>query len=55
MVFAGSIAPKTPVLKPKCLFACKPPAAIASELARVACARSQNRRLQVFIASRRNE
>ena len=55
MVFAGSIAPKTPVLKPTRSLVRKPPAAIASELARVACARSQNRRLQVFIASRRNE
>ena len=36
--FGGSIAPKAPVLKLKCPFACKPPAAIASELTRVACA-----------------
>ncbi|WP_143249698.1 hypothetical protein [Bifidobacterium breve] len=37
-VFGGSIAPKTPVLKLNRPFACKPPAAIASELTRVACA-----------------
>ena len=36
--FGGSISPKTPVLKLKRLLACKPPAAIASELTRVACA-----------------
>ena len=36
--FEGSIAPKTPVLKLNRPFACKPPAAIASELTRVACA-----------------
>ena len=36
--FGGSIAPKTPVLKLNRPFACKPPAAIASELTRVACA-----------------
>lgn len=34
--FGGSIAPKTPVLKLKCLFACKPPAAIGSESTQVA-------------------
>ena len=36
--FGGSMAPKTPVLKLNRPFACKPPAAIASELTRVACA-----------------
>ena len=36
--FGGSIAPKTPVLKLNRPFARKPPAAIASELTRVACA-----------------
>ena len=36
--FGGSIAPKAPVLKLNRPFACKPPAAIASELTRVACA-----------------
>ena len=35
--FGGSIAPKTPVLKLECSVACKPPAAIASVLARAAC------------------
>ena len=34
--FGGSIAPKTPVLKLKCLFACEPPAAIGSESTQVA-------------------
>ena len=34
--FGGSIAPKTPVLKLSCPLACKPPAAIVSESARVA-------------------
>ena len=34
----GSIALKTPILKLKCLFACKPPAAIGSESTQVACA-----------------
>lgn len=34
--FGRSIAPKTPVLKLKCLFACKPPAAIGSESTQVA-------------------
>ena len=34
--FGGSIAPKTPVLKLKCLFACKPPTAIGSESTQVA-------------------
>ena len=34
--FGGSMAPKTPVLKLKCLFACKPPAAIGSESTQVA-------------------
>ena len=38
VAFGGSIAPKTPVLKLNRPFACKPPAAIASELTRVACA-----------------
>ena len=38
MVFAGSIAPKTPVLKPTRSLVRKPPVAIASELTRVACA-----------------
>ena len=36
--FGGSIAPKTPVLKLSRPLACKPPAAIASELTRVVCA-----------------
>lgn len=36
MVFANSIAPKTPVLKLNRPLACKPPAAIASESTRVA-------------------
>ena len=36
--FGGSIALKTPVLKLKRPLVCKPPAAIASELTRVACA-----------------
>ena len=36
--FGGSIAPKTPVLKLSRPLACKPPAAIVSESARVACA-----------------
>ena len=36
--FGGSIAPKMPVLKLSRPLACKPPAAIASELTRVACA-----------------
>ena len=36
--FGGSISPKTPVLKLNRPFARKPPAAIASELTRVACA-----------------
>ena len=34
--FGGSMAPKTPALKLKCLFACKPPAAIGSESTQVA-------------------
>ena len=38
VAFGGSMAPKTPVLKLKRLLVCKPPAAIASELTRVACA-----------------
>ena len=38
VAFGGSMAPKTPVLKLKRPFARKPPAAIASELTRVACA-----------------
>lgn len=38
VAFGGSIAPKTPVLKLNRPFARKPPAAIASELTRVACA-----------------
>ena len=38
VAFGGSMAPKTPVLKLNRPFACKPPAAIASELTRVACA-----------------
>ncbi len=36
--FRGSISTKTPVLKLKRPLVCKPPAAIASELTRVACA-----------------
>ena len=36
--FGGSIAPKTPVLKLSRPLACKPPAAIVNESARVACA-----------------
>ena len=36
--FGGSIASKTPVLKLKRPLVCKPPAAIASEFTRVACA-----------------
>lgn len=36
--FGGSMAPKTPVLKLNRPFVRKPPAAIASELTRVACA-----------------
>ena len=36
--FGGSIAPKTPVSKLNCLFACEPPAAIGSESTRTACA-----------------
>lgn len=35
--FSGSIAPKTTALKLNRLLACKPPAAIASELTRAAC------------------
>lgn len=35
--FGGSIAPKTPDLKLNLPLACKPPAAIVSELTRVAC------------------
>ena len=35
-IFGGSIAPKTPVLKLNRPLACKPPAAIVSELTRVA-------------------
>ena len=35
--FGGSIASKTPVLKLNRPLVCKPPAAIASELTRVAC------------------
>ena len=38
VAFGGSMAPKTAVLKLNRPFACKPPAAIASELTRVACA-----------------
>ena len=38
VAFGGSMAPKTPVLKLNRPFACKPPAAIVSESARVACA-----------------
>ena len=38
VAFGGSMEPKTPVLKLNRPFACKPPAAIASELTRVACA-----------------
>ena len=38
VAFGGSRAPKTPVLKLNRPFARKPPAAIASELTRVACA-----------------
>ena len=38
VAFGGSMAPKTPVLKLNRPFARKPPAAIASESARVACA-----------------
>lgn len=38
VAFGGSMAPKTPVLKLNRPFARKPPAAIASELTRVACA-----------------
>ena len=38
--FGGSISPKTSVLKLKCPFACKPPAAIVSESARAAFASS---------------
>ena len=38
VAFGGSMAPKTPVLKLNRPFACKPPAAIASELTRVTCA-----------------
>lgn len=38
VAFGGSMAPKTPVSKLNRPFACKPPAAIASELTRVACA-----------------
>ena len=38
VAFGGSMAPKTPVLKLNRPFACKPPAAIASELTWVACA-----------------
>ena len=34
--FKGSMAPKTPAMKLKCLFACKPPAAIGSESTQVA-------------------
>lgn len=44
----GSMAPKMPVLKLNRPFACKPPAAIASESTRVAAHRSQNPRSQVF-------
>ena len=36
VAFGGSISPKTPVLKLNRPFACKPPAAIASELTRAA-------------------
>ena len=38
VAFGGSMAPKTPVLKLNRPFARKPPATIASELTRVACA-----------------
>ena len=38
VAFGGSMAPKTPVLKLNRPFTRKPPAAIASELTRVACA-----------------
>ena len=38
VAFGGSIAPKMPVLKLSRPLACKPPAAIVSESARVACA-----------------
>ena len=38
VAFGGSMAPKTPVLKLNRPLACKPPAATASELTRVACA-----------------
>ena len=38
VAFGGSMAPKTSVLKLNRPFACKPPAATASELTRVACA-----------------
>ena len=38
VAFGGSMAPKTPVLKLNRPFARKPPAAIASQLTRVACA-----------------
>ena len=38
VAFGGSMAPKTPVLKLNRPFACKPPAAIASESTRAACA-----------------
>jgi len=38
VAFGGSMAPKTPVLKLNRPFARKPPAAIASESTRVACA-----------------
>ena len=46
--FGGSIAPKMPVLKLSRPLACKPPAAIVSESARVACASCANPSSQVF-------
>ena len=52
VAFGGSMAPKTPVLKLNRPFACKPPAAIASELTRVACApfcKTPGRRSSPFV------
>lgn len=52
VAFGGSMAPKTPVLKLNRPFARKPPAAIASELTRVACApfcKTPGRRSSPFV------
>lgn len=53
--FGGSITPKTPVLKLNRPLACKPPAAIVSELTRAACATFANPRSQVFTITGQSE